>query len=352
LNSVYRDARLGRIVLTLAVGPPRSVSTALSLALAQSPDIHCYLHEPFANDYSGVPSERGGERILAGHIARMQAKKKPDDASPLHILIKESSQHFRPSFFRRFAPYCRNVIILVRSPLLQLSSVVRTCKWIWNGCPPVSRREVLKLEPKDIKRFSRNDDLLVYFIHAWKRLAGDAAFLKESMDVNWIGVDAELSRIRPDETLRRISKMLKIRYSPRMESGWDRNGRADLGQDEWSRRSSRARKLYSPERRFPGLDAFPQEWRKMIQRAYSVYTEILGHDHFIHPRTLHHIRRLMAGIEGSNLSFSDIAPDTCYALARNNGSNSPALIRIRSDLRLRYLRHSEIFDMIDHASAR
>ncbi len=332
--------------ITLIVGPPRSVSTAISLALSQSPDIHCLIHEPFSNDYSGVPIS--DKKMKGGELARYLQKN-----SGRHVLIKESSNHLSDSLFRELLPFCTNILLIVRSPLLQLTSLIKMWKWIWASCPEGYLDEELNIKARDIRKLSKNDDLDYYFSGAWRSLKKFAEIFFEVKQNNnvmidkLIVLDAEISRAVPRETFSRLAREMKVRFSPRMLSGWLKEASCNLKTDEWSSRSSTSNRLFYPDRDFCGFRGLPGSWRKMIRKAYHDYCDILAAGPFSIQRTLKSFVRLIGMPLGSKLKLLDTAPDTCYALIEHLNVSPKAKFRLREAIKAKCFQHIEVFSMID-----
>jgi len=150
LNPLYAAVRKGTVRVILLVAPPRSVSTGIAIALSQSPDVDLYIHEPFSNDYSNIPSASAGAKLIGEIIKNNNRNRYITPDNPITIVIKEISTHLRPLHFHYLSQYSAAVIIIVRSPLLQLSSIARICKWVWEGSPKKYKFDIRRLSKKDI----------------------------------------------------------------------------------------------------------------------------------------------------------------------------------------------------------
>ena len=353
MNLLYKQVEDGLLRITLLVGPPRCVSTGFAIALAQSPDVDFYVHEPFANDYMGKPSASAGAGLITQLLKRLRRSREVTDQHPAHIIIKECSTHLRAVHFRSLVKNSQSVIMMVRSPLLHLSSVARICKWIWLGCPRNFVFRIGGLKDRDIRRYAKNGDLQTYFLNGWKSLEKQIAFLDADTVGNarhapsWLVIDTEIVRSSPRDFLKQISSQAGLRFTDRMICGWRKDHLFNIENDEWTWKASSARRLYRPRRHAPEMRDFPESWQGMFQTVLATYIRILQNEHFARLFSAAAPRRVCNGIVGSLAAFRHVPPDSRYGLTFTRCVSRQKACRIRDEIRRAHLKYEAIFDSVD-----
>lgn len=353
MNYLYRQVKEGLLHITLLVGPPRCLSTGTAIALAQSPDVDFYVHEPFANDYKGFPSAAAGTALVTDLLRRLKRSRQVTVDDPARIVIKECSTHLRPLHFRFLAENSDTVIVMVRSPLLQLSSVGRICKWVWSDCPSRFGFDIKHLKTRDVRRYARNGDLDVYFLNPWKTVQRQIAMLDGGIAweaPSWLVVDTELIRAEPREYLKGIASQAGLRFTDRMLSGWRKDHLFNIANDGWTRTASHARRLHSPKRHAPPMQDFPESWQPAMHDVFSIYFEALQSEHFSGVLPPAAWRRISGHFSMEGRSRAQTPPDTAYVLALTSCVPTRKAFSIRNVIRRTYLPYEEVFDYFDAIS--
>ncbi len=348
MPSLYDYAKCGSVRATMVIAPPRSCSTALSIALAQSPDIHLYIHEPFANGYDGVPSASKGNKIIGRSCRRIRTTGMAP--SPCRrLLIKEMSTHLGLRTFRRLCSACDSTLVMLRWPLLQLRSVARACAWADAGHADAFRFDFSRFLSSEWKRFTASGEWKYYFIQPWRALRVQMEYLARASagDIPspvLLAMDTEFVRARPKELLRSAARRLHLRFTDQMLSGWDRRKIANMRGDGWAKRAFGARGLYRPERQAVPLEAVSQAWHPALLEAIETYLFALMQPGAVRPVSASSTRRLFLTPAGSGRRFADSHPESCYALAATAPEPCPELMRT---LRRRNPDHAMTFDVVD-----
>jgi hypothetical protein len=353
MSRLYDDVRTGALRITLVVGPPRGACTALSLAIAQSPDIALYVHEPFANKYENVRSASRGTKILNTQFRRLKTRRSRRLGVPHHILIKETCNHLVQKHFRRLCSVSDSVVIVVRWPLIQLRSVLRTCKWVYSGCPDAFRFSLCDFTEEDREDIIRNGDLLTYFTSPWRALKRQAVALEggvirsDGTPARWIAIEADIAQANAQDVLRSTAAHLDLSFSSQMIAGWRRDKVRNIHADAWSAHTARARRLYRLKHRAPALDEFPYQWHSRIYNVLATYVAVIASPNMVRPNRVTELTRLFQMKVRSGLTFAEARPGTCYALAATLPGELEEAHRLRLALRRKFWTEYPIFNMVD-----
>lgn len=126
--------RAGNLEITQILSPPRTLSTILEIALAQSADAQ--VHEPFRLIARKKDIALGYDTILA-KVRELQQT----HTGPLRIVVKDIAESTPPEW-QAWMPLVQHFIFIVREPLLQTHSLVQ-----------VSARQALsRRRPRQIAR--------------------------------------------------------------------------------------------------------------------------------------------------------------------------------------------------------
>ena len=353
MNPLYYAVREGIVRFILLVAPPRSVSTGIAVALSQSPDVDFYIHEPFSNDYSNIPSASSGAKLIGNILKEYKCNFNITPDNPVTILIKEISTNLRPLHFHYLSQYSVAVIIMVRSPLLQLSSIAKICKWVWEGSPRGYKFNIRSLDKKDLDKYKKNGDLEVYFLDSWRYIGSQVRYLNDEWpgnvyaSFNWFVIDSEVVRSNPVDALKQISRRLGIRFSNKMISGWRKDHLFNIENDQWAKKTVESNCLYRPRRACPIIEDIPKSWHQMVKEANYTYAGLLFNGNFINPDFLSLNDSLYESIDKSSNSFIDAAPDTYYILSSVFFSSNERRNKFQSVVRQRYPKFKTTFDFLD-----
>jgi len=349
--SFYRDIAKGYLRLTLIISPPRTASTALARVLSLSPSCDLYIHEPFACDYNGDVVVREGTEIITREVERLKQKRHYSRSHPLNIVIKEMSQHLKSQLFRRLYSVCDRIILMIRSPHNQLSSLMK----MWKNNPDDDRFSLSRISPRDRDRFVKSDEYRLNFVSSWnllQRYLRTLSNLEKYTPGNpcWIAVDGDLIRALPS-MLKNVVNRVGFSYSECMVFGWKRSARksSNTDNDNWVGRVMRSRKLHKLKRMTPLTEHFPESTHLQISKVMRIYLEFLSSDRIVRPTRPKDLRLLLGTPLANGHTFASLRPVTSYALASTLGDQYRRQKRIiLEELRMHFSqRHNTAFRRID-----
>jgi hypothetical protein len=148
---VKKKVDSGEVKIISIISPPRVASTALEIALRESPTIDGQINEPFhwglndRPDLSVSAEERGYAEILRRIVEILHETGKKN----ITVVMKEMAKNIAPG--EQFARWCSindKNLVLVRNPLLNVESLIRKL------CEAVELKE--SLVDFDVNEFARN----------------------------------------------------------------------------------------------------------------------------------------------------------------------------------------------------
>ncbi|NBO18483.1 MAG: hypothetical protein EBV03_04505 [Proteobacteria bacterium] len=186
------------------ISPPRVVSTALEIALAESPDVDGQINEPFHLSVT-KPDENGlsrEERAYADILRRIEETQARTGRKNVTLVMKEMAKNIAPGDqFTRWVDITDKHIVLVRNPLSNTESIIRKVS------------DIIEERP-DLVNFNLNDHAADKGYHDksgmgkhWQALVEHA---KESLDYRPLG--PALAQFFPSSNLYRFDPPMQQAY--------------------------------------------------------------------------------------------------------------------------------------------
>lgn len=228
---------------------PRSHSTAVEIALCESPSIHGQYHEPF---YLEGPTYEAMNDILS----RYENLRKKSNGTPVTLLIKDtlSKQMMPPERLHYFFHLCEDFIILLRDPIEIMQSM------------------------KDAHFV---DDFIEDAIKFWGPFQETVRLLQTHLyETGKTGllIDAEEFRISPLHTFETICDHLGIEYTEKMVTNWtfaNKGNFVSAYDDILAEKAINADRFLVSRRKTCSLENWPREINYALRTiAYKAYNAL------------------------------------------------------------------------------
>jgi hypothetical protein len=333
----YSAIRNGDLRFSLILTVPRTVSTALTRALAQSPDIDAFFIQPFSRLKQNRLERlnREVDKLLLGHRRN----------KPAHIIIKEMCDDISERQFSLLAKNMDKAIILCRDPQLQVFSHIKILAD--SPCNQVTHKN---LPHQKLSQYM----LSHYFRPDWKTLEARTDFLRERSNIDYKIIEGDMVRAMPEWSLRKISSFLGIRYSEKMVGGWkppkpeEKRHINDFG-NAYTGRALRTEKFHKPDTPTPSISSYPENMRHMIASGMASYAKLMADDRALIPslaKTFDLARTRVSGVR----QFADNCPIATYCLLKHfeYATSNPQAHEAILGLREAHRDMQHVFEIIDN----
>lgn len=359
--NLLRDAiDRGEVELTLVIGPPRTVTTALAGALGQSKDVgvqHVF-HEIFGD---------GRHNPLIDFIEDPERKK------PQHIVIKEMAACSLVPELMRMSKHC---IFTTREPLQvamagQYGKTNAATKIQNFSIDHLPGKQGVHTDPTETEKFKEFKSGFNYVDmkknNEWLNEVTSYHGQENAPEISVL--DGDIFRMMPEETLRQLAKKSGISYQDQMVSGWSQVH--DTGFDSWCRTYKKSSGIQRPQQTTPFVEGiydkvkYPFESRhycSMLASAFTIWPEatadkasldlaldVMAESCKVKSRgtMLEHI----SGKTSTKMRFDEMEPNTAYAYIASyiplNEQERETQSSYLKELRERRREHVPAFDAID-----
>ena len=324
----------GEVVFTYIDSNPRASSTAVAVALSQSPDIDAFAMEPI-NYY--LRSTQGMLELLLIQIDELRRSRKSQTANkrPLHILVKCIACTVPDHSWDLWMDLVSHFILLKREPqaaahsFLEQKSSDRSIFGFKNVPRPITEKVLLAQDA-----FTSLSGQGKFRSLGWSALEYHRTKIEDHIQEynhkTLISIDANVFRASPKSVLRQIASNSRIKYTDAMVSGWTRNTGRDLSfagipepiadyvrNTGWFNEVAGSTGIKRPSRNTsPAISAFSKQMQEyLFETGLPAYARFLAHHSTWRPRSFSESFAFVARpLDHGGHNFMNIDPILSYAL--------------------------------------
>jgi hypothetical protein len=329
--SLYKSVRNGETEISLILTVPRTISSALVRAMAQSPDIDAMFYQAFDSQIHGTQ----GMQHINKKLKRV-LKERGEQDTPAHLVFKEMAYDISARKLHNLAPHCKNVIILCRDPHHQVFSALKAEH-------QAERKKVPDIKSLPSLTLEWN---AASYRHSWEDLQNSMHYISENTDANVVIVDGDLIRYDPDIYLKALCKNINIRYTSDMTQKWapipsEEEHAFSYYKEGYTTRIMTTSAFTPPDTPPPGLSDFPPYLHDIMRENLTDYARNMRDSRALRP-SLKQSFKLAHDNIGSAANFMNSCPSTLYTL----NSDQP---EIQETIRQAVPQFIPSFDIIDKA---
>ncbi len=246
----------GALQITWIDSIARSNSTALEIALTESPDYQGQINEPYRQTHNmlrktGDTSDALNEtaRFILEQGFTRWGLEHASETTPVRIVIKDMADAIPEEDWQHIRPLIKNSITLIRDPLKQIGSLVELSE-----------------------NYQAAHKRMGGLMGAWRTLYNRASEM--AREDNWHLIDSDHLLEDPEHILTTMCHALGITYSPNMVHNWTKathDNFVQRKQDVWSDKAVGSSGFLRKQRTPTSIDQVPVALQEQVCEILSIY---------------------------------------------------------------------------------
>lgn len=349
-DMLHDAVEAGDVEITLVVGAPRTVTTALTGALAQSDAVG--VEHVFHENFTDIVYSKMQKFLQTPHPNR-----------PQHIVIKEMSPC---DSIGELMSLSKHVIFTGREPLQHAMAKHPKKTDKARTMQNVSLSDLHKAEPEEYdlptetKQFGelrgRFNDSALHHTAEWLQVALEK-YEKDGLEVSV--VDGDVFRMMPETVLQQLSAKSGIPYDDRMHANWQ--GVHRTSRDNWCKTYRKSRAIMRPKQVTPFVEGTydtlnytdPHDSHMMLMASgHTIWPEANDYDGSSLEQVLTTMGEQCEIDDHTMMRFDDMEPPTAYmyvaSFPAENDAERQTKTHYLNGLRDRHPEHSPAYDMTDN----